>query len=292
MEKETIVAGKSGKPHLLRDARAYLSGPMDFVASRVNEMKHGWRNRVGEFLRELGAVVFDPWAKPDCRGLHDYGREGADTTSIRSQWTFEPGAKGAKRRAAVSGKFWETQHIDLRMVDTADFVVAYCPTNIYSVGTPHEIVLCRLERKPVLLVSPPIEFPSLERLRKHLESDPAGLKLLEALQAEAGVKENPGGLPSLWYMPLVGGENFFDGFGFAAYRKQFRWKRNPLDDHEDRYEIRRPLLPFLEQLNREVPKKWDNRSNRFVENDDWLIWDLEPRQHGALVEGIVEPPPR
>ncbi len=31
-------------------------------------------------------------------------------------------------------EFWETLHIDLRMVDTSDFTIAYVPTNIYSVG--------------------------------------------------------------------------------------------------------------------------------------------------------------
>lgn len=137
------MTSKLGEPKFLNGARVYLSGPMDFVASRANEAKHGWRTRVGEFLRELGTTVFDPWSKPEVRGLHDYGREGIDTTVIREQWTFEKGDKGAKTRSSITGRFWETLHIDLRMVDTADFLVAYCPTNIYSVGTPHEIALAR-----------------------------------------------------------------------------------------------------------------------------------------------------
>src|SRR5260221_14762134 len=33
--------------HFLRGARVYLSGPMDFVASRADEKKLGWRNRIG-----------------------------------------------------------------------------------------------------------------------------------------------------------------------------------------------------------------------------------------------------
>jgi len=40
--------------HFLRGARVYLSGPMDFVASRADEKKLGWRNRVGDFLRAHG----------------------------------------------------------------------------------------------------------------------------------------------------------------------------------------------------------------------------------------------
>lgn len=258
----------------MKGARVYLSGPMDFVASRANEMKHGWRNRVGEFLHALGVVVFDPWQKPMVRGLHDYGREGVNTTGIKKKWTFEPSRHGTAARAAITGKFSETLHIDLRMVDTVDFLVAYCPTNIYSVGTPHEIALARLERKPVLLVSPPICFPSLGQLREHLARDAAGKKLLEAFFAECGAQENPQGIPSLWYTTLIGGEGFFDGFGFAPYRKKFKWARIPLDDYEDTYEIKRPLLPYLEGLSQKLPKKWDNKYKKFVLNTDWLLWDL------------------
>jgi hypothetical protein len=279
------MTSKLGKPKLLSGVRVYLSGPMDFVASRANEKKYGWRTRVGEFLHALGVVVFDPWSKPEVRGLHGYGREGEDTAAIRDKWTFEQTPADAKTRASITGKFWETLHIDLRMVDTADFIVAYCPTNIYSVGTPHEIALCRLERKPVLLVSPPIIFPTEERLKDHLKDDDDGRKMLDEFIAESGVKENPKGIPSLWYMPLLGGESFFDGFGFARYRKLFNWKRVHLDDYEDGYEIKNPLLPYLEKVNQELPKKWDNKFNRFTPNDDWLLWNLKGKGAGAIVEG-------
>jgi hypothetical protein len=277
---------KKGK--LLEGARVYLSGPMDFVASRANEKKYGWRNRVGEFLRALGVIVFDPWNKPSVRGLHDYGREGVDTNVIRDKWTFEQTAAAAKQRANMTGKFWETLHIDLRMVDTSDFIVAYCPTSIYSVGTPHEIALCRSQRKPVLFVSPPVEFPTLAKLKEHLKGNRHALKVLDELIAESGIKENPEGHPSLWYMPLIGGENFFDGFGFNLYRNYFHWKRIALDDHEDRYEIKNPLLPFLEKLSRELPKKWDNKFNRFIVNDDWLLWELKEKGKGAIIETIIK----
>ena len=161
--------GKLGKPNLLRDARVYLSGPMDFVASREAEKKFGWRNRVSEFLQELGVAVFDPWFKPEIHGIKEYGREDETTARVRTQWSFDPSEDGAKARASCADHFWPALHLDLRMVDTSDFVVAYVPTNVYSVGTPHEIILCRLERKPVLFVSPPIAFPALTRLREHLE---------------------------------------------------------------------------------------------------------------------------
>ncbi len=68
----------------LRGARIYLSGPMDFVASRAEEKTTGWRNRVGDFLRSFGSVVFDPWFKPAVRGLHQYGLEDVNTIDVRS----------------------------------------------------------------------------------------------------------------------------------------------------------------------------------------------------------------
>src|SRR6478672_10390515 len=154
---------------LLSDARVYLSGPMDFVASRAEEKAHGWRNRIGEFLKAMGVTVFDPWFKPEVRGLHDYGIEGETTTQKRQDWTFAQGPEGAKARSALAESFWPAMHIDLRMVDTSDFIIAYCPTNVYSVGTPHEIIMARQQRKPVLLVSPPVRFPALDELRRHLE---------------------------------------------------------------------------------------------------------------------------
>ena len=185
---------------LLRGARVYLSGPMDFVASREDEKTNGWRARIGNVLHDLGCIVFDPWNKPEARGLHEYGKEGINTSRDREAWTFEHSTDGAKTRAKLTGHYWETLHIDLRMVDTADFLVAHCPTNIYSVGTVHEIALARQERKPVLFVSPPIEFPTYDALARHLASDAVGTKLLKQLENELPIKPNPKGIPSLWYM--------------------------------------------------------------------------------------------
>ena len=264
---------------------------MDFVASRAAEKQLGWRNRVSCFLEAMGTTVFDPWFKPEVRGLHEYGREDVKSGErIRRAWTYAGGAKGARARAWCARQFWETLHIDLRMVDTSDFTVSYCPTNIYSVGTPHEIITATLQHKPVLFVSPPVEFPALRELRAHLERDPEGSELLRRLEREIPIKENPRGIPSLWYLPLVGGENFFDGFGFAPYRKRFGWRDDiPLDDHEKRFPPKRPLLPLLEKLNRKLPKKWDAKLDRFAPDDDWLLWDFNAREVGGKSRSIAAP---
>jgi hypothetical protein len=182
--------------------------------------------------------------------------------------------------------------MDLRMVDTSDFIIAYVPTNVYSVGTPHEIILCRLERKPVLFVSPPIKFPALARLRDYLakRGDAEGSSMLKDLEEQVPIKENPIGSPSLWYMPLIGGEHFFDGFGFAQYRDRFKWQRAEMDNREDENPPQKPLLPFLERLNLQLPMKWDRHLQKFGPNDDWLLWKLDRgTTSGAHVEGDHRP---
>jgi hypothetical protein len=108
---------------------------------------------------------------------------------------------------------------------------------------------------------------------------PAGAEWLARLEKENPIKENPRGVPSLWYIPLVGGENFFDGFGFGSYRRRLGWTQEiPLDRHEQRFPPQRPLLPFIEKLNERLQKKWDGKLNKFVPDDDWLLWDSDVMQ--------------
>src|SRR5712664_2922315 len=88
------MARSNNQRGLLQGARVYLSGPMDFVASRAAEKKFGWRNRVGEFLEAMGVTVFDPWFKPSVRGLHEYGQEDVKSGErIKRRWTYEPSKK-------------------------------------------------------------------------------------------------------------------------------------------------------------------------------------------------------
>ncbi len=264
------------KENILSGARVYLSGPMDFVASRAEEKRTGWRNRIAQFLQVIGTTVYDPWNKPNVVGMRHYGKEDEFSTQKRYGWTYEDSPDGDRCRAELCDEFWPTLHIDLRMVDTSDFLIAYCPSNIYSVGTVHEIVMARLQCKPVLFVSPPISFPSLDGLKQHMEKkgDTQGRKLLDELAIEAPLRPNPEALPSMWYMALIDAHYFFDGFGFKPYMKRFNWKPGDLDEREDRFPPKRPLLPYLEKLNSKIPKRYDPEQDKYVENADWLVFDL------------------
>lgn len=260
----------------LRGARVYLSGPMDFVASRADEAKFGWRTRVRQVLDGMGVTVFDPWEKPDVRWFHEYGKEKDDSQdAIKRLWTYDPGTSGQEARAWCAHRFYETLHVDLRMVDTADFLIAYCPTTTYSVGTVHEIAMARLQRKPVLLVTPRVAVPEVDQLREHLRNDRVGKRLLARLETKIPLKPNPRAIPSLWYMPLLGGHSFFDGFGFSLFCQKFRWKKGPLDSTERNLPPERPLLPFLYDLQRGgKPKKFSLATDKPLNDDDWLLWDI------------------
>lgn len=268
--------------HILKGARVYLSGPMDFVASRKEEKQGGWRTRVREFLKSFGAIVYDPWAKPIIVGQNGYGQDYEYSSKKRSEWTFNNDERGSRTRAELCQFFHPTVHINRRMVDICDFLVAYCPTNIYSVGTVNEIVRARVQKKPVLLVSPPVVISALDELADHLKSkeDEEGLALLDRLKTQSAWHDNPKGIPSPWYLGLMYDDYFFDGFGFNQYAQKFKWGSGRLDEGEQRKPPMRALLPYLEQLNREIPKRYDPIEKRYVENSDWLI--LEPGIHESV----------
>lgn len=265
----------SRKGNILANARVYLSGPMDFVASRVEEKKFSWRNRVAEFLQRFGTIVYDPWNKPQVTGMPHYGKEDEFSTSKRKNWTYHNNEKGDKIRAELCDQFWPTLHIDLRMTDTADFLIAYCPTNIYSVGTVNEIVVARTQNKPVLLVTPPVIFPPYDNLVSHLKQakDKKGQQLLAELVQQAPLRPNPRAIPSMWYMALIDAHYFFDGFGFAKYMKEFGWEAGALDEHEKEFPPERPLLPYLEGLDKNIPQRYDLERDEYVENPEWLIFE-------------------
>jgi hypothetical protein len=267
---------KQRKPGNLAGCTVYLSGPMDFLAqSRKKESVNGWRARVGLFLRERGVNVLDPWHKPQIRALQGYGREDSKSTINRNRWTFGDGAKERALRAEICYSYWPTLHIDLRMVDKSDFLIAFCPTNTYSVGTVHEIAMARQQHKPVLFVSPVIRLRALKELDNHLRKidDKKGRELLRKLQQEQPMKENPNGAPSLWYMGMLPGDYFFDSFGFEGYKEYFGWQDSRLDDMERQCTTKRPLLPYIDVLDGVIPEIYDPKVGKMVTNDDWLIFE-------------------
>ena len=141
---------------------------------------------------------------------------------------------------------------------------------------PMDFVVSRTEeKKHVLFVSPPVLAGSFGELRTHLEkaADQTGLDLLARLEEVAAFKPNPEGIPSMWYMALLKPDDFFDGFGFAEFADCFGWPPGPLDEREQKYPPKRPLLRYLKKLNSEIPERYDHERDQWVENPEWLIFD-------------------
>src|SRR5258708_2282194 len=99
-QRDAILEGKG----VLSDARVYLSGPMDFVASREDEKRNGWRTRVGEFMHDrFNTVVYDPWNKPTVMGMPEYGKEDEFSNKKRAKWTFDNNPRDARLRVQLCG---------------------------------------------------------------------------------------------------------------------------------------------------------------------------------------------
>ena len=246
--------------------------------------KLGWRNRVGDFLRYLEATVFDPWFKPAVRGLRGIrpGRPQHHRRASRAG-PSSPARRATRPASKCAEQFWETLHIDLRMVDTSDFTVAYVPTNIYSVGTAHEVILTRLQLKPVLFVrNPAVEFPDARPVPGTIcasrETRRAARMLdLRLATTRLPIKPNPRGIPSLMV--------------HAAHRRDvFRWLRvrgvhreisaGTRSPWTRRKNATRPQNPaacrtWSTLARRRCPSVGTTSLSEYVTNDDWLLWDLE-----------------
>ena len=73
---------KAGNGGLLHGARVYLSGPMDFVANREDEKTNGWRARIGNVLRDLGASCSIPGTSRRCADCTNTGKKASIPTKI------------------------------------------------------------------------------------------------------------------------------------------------------------------------------------------------------------------
>lgn len=127
----------------LKYSRCYLVGPMDFD----REGGKIWRDELEEFLNKLGVICLNPYKKPL---HHSHGPEmleddvGAEN---RKKWQ----RVGEYEKVSASMKL--ARAVDLRMVDHADFIIAYLNFDLIMTGTVEEIVTANREKKPVIILS-------------------------------------------------------------------------------------------------------------------------------------------
>lgn len=116
--------------------RVYLVGPID----RAPDDGRHWRQSITPKLLDRGIVVFDPLEKP-CQDAP----EDPESRAVRRGWKSE----GDYNR--FSSWMKKIVAIDMRLVNTCDFVIAYLDLDVHTCGTYDEIVRANDQKKPVLV---------------------------------------------------------------------------------------------------------------------------------------------
>lgn len=119
--------------HRLKGSRCYLSGAME----KVSDGGVQWRQALRPFLENLGVTVLDPTDKP---------------TDIIPETPL------AWKEMRIRGEYDQLRkemrllrHIDLRLVDIADFVIVNLDNDVQTCGTWEEIDVANRQKKPVIL---------------------------------------------------------------------------------------------------------------------------------------------
>jgi nucleoside 2-deoxyribosyltransferase len=115
----------------LSSKRAYLSGPIQFAT------EDKWREYPTAILTEKFKIdLFDPF-KDSKQNAHEKIRNAQKKDDIEQMVAV---AKGFVRK-------------DLGIIDRCDFIIAYVPYGVQTVGTVHEIINSNNAKKPTLLVT-------------------------------------------------------------------------------------------------------------------------------------------
>jgi nucleoside 2-deoxyribosyltransferase len=123
----------------LENLRCYLAGPID----HAEDDGVGWRKEITKWLIERNVVVLDPCDKP----IKNTKYREIDEEKIKMMEL-----KSTGRYYELTRRMKEIVHMDLRMVDVADFVIVYLNPNITMFGTIHELINSLNQRKPTLVV--------------------------------------------------------------------------------------------------------------------------------------------
>ena len=123
----------------LTNHRAYLAGPID----NAKDDGVGWRQLATPYLKERGIQILDPTDKPvtQCR-FNEIGDEKEMIKKLVKLERWDELREIAK----------EIVLVDLRMVEVADFLIAYIDPDMHICGTYDEIFEALRHRKPTLIV--------------------------------------------------------------------------------------------------------------------------------------------
>lgn len=120
----------------LYNTLVYLAGPMD----KCENNGKIWRTLITPQLTNMGICVLDPTDKPINKGLEDI-ESRKQREFLLKEGKYEEFGKQVRL----------LRIIDLRMMDKADFIIAYININIPTCGTYEEIFRANIDKKPILL---------------------------------------------------------------------------------------------------------------------------------------------
>jgi nucleoside 2-deoxyribosyltransferase len=122
----------------LKGSTVYIIGSMDYD----RETGRAWREELTPFLESLGVIVYNPYKKPlqDDDGLEDDDNHLAVQEALKRE-----------DYAEVEQRMKIVRHVDLRMVDKADFIVAHLDWTKRLCGTIRELLEAASQQKPIIV---------------------------------------------------------------------------------------------------------------------------------------------
>lgn len=129
---------------------AYEIGPID----RVDDRGAIWRDELEPFLLSLNIGILNPLKKPI-----SWGQESEESRQWRAESLERAKALCSQNNIYDANKICDAVHeqmrdivaADLRLVDKADFMIAYIDLDIHTCGSYSEITHAALQRKPVII---------------------------------------------------------------------------------------------------------------------------------------------
>lgn len=124
--------------------QVYLAGPVDFVKDRGT----GFRASITKKLMKIGLerkMILNPCEKPvHYEAYKDFDSEADHYQMLKKHRMWDE----------LETQMKMTIHVDLRMVDLSDVIIAVINPDVHMFGTIHEIVQARQQKKPVLVIDP------------------------------------------------------------------------------------------------------------------------------------------
>jgi len=123
--------------NLLRKTRCYLVGQMQYVTDGST-----WRTYVGNELKKMDVVVFDPYNHPFINSVSENNNATATLKKLIADGNYDACAEIMKK---IRGE-------DLRVVDISDFIFAYIDPALPTCGSWEEIFWSNRAKKPIFFV--------------------------------------------------------------------------------------------------------------------------------------------